>query len=90
MVTIIRAITFFGVSAAQSTLSVPALVQAAPARFGQWVTLACRLSPGQSVRTGAEGARPGRALGGPGFLRVTFGTRAENERFVEALRVSLS
>jgi histidinol-phosphate aminotransferase len=34
--------------------------------------------------------RPGRALGGPGFLRVTYGTRAENERFVEALRASLS
>jgi histidinol-phosphate aminotransferase len=29
--------------------------------------------------------RPGRGLGGPGFLRVTYGTRAENERFVEAL-----
>ncbi len=34
--------------------------------------------------------RPGRGLGGPGFLRVTYGTRAENERFVEALRAALS
>jgi len=34
--------------------------------------------------------RPGRALGAEGFLRVTYGTRAENERFVEALRASLS
>jgi len=34
--------------------------------------------------------RPGKALGGPGFLRVTYGTRAENERFVEALRGCLS
>jgi histidinol-phosphate aminotransferase len=34
--------------------------------------------------------RPGQGLGGPGFLRVTYGTRAENERFVEALRTCLS
>jgi histidinol-phosphate aminotransferase len=34
--------------------------------------------------------RPGKALGGPGFLRVTYGTRAENERFVEALRACVS
>jgi histidinol-phosphate aminotransferase len=30
--------------------------------------------------------RAGAALGGPGFLRVTVGTEAENARFVEALR----
>jgi histidinol-phosphate aminotransferase len=30
--------------------------------------------------------RPGTGLGGPGHLRVTYGTRAENERFVAALR----
>ena len=30
--------------------------------------------------------RPGGALGGAGHLRVTFGTRAENERFIEAMR----
>ncbi len=29
--------------------------------------------------------RPGGALGGEGHLRVTFGTRAENERFIAAL-----
>jgi histidinol-phosphate aminotransferase len=29
--------------------------------------------------------RPGMGLGGPGHLRVTYGTRAENERFIEAL-----
>jgi histidinol-phosphate aminotransferase len=34
--------------------------------------------------------RPGKGLGGPGYLRVTYGTRAENERFVEALRACLS
>jgi histidinol-phosphate aminotransferase len=30
--------------------------------------------------------RPGGALGAPGYMRVTYGTRGENERFVEALR----
>jgi histidinol-phosphate aminotransferase len=30
--------------------------------------------------------RPGAALGGPGCLRVTYGIRAENERFLEAMR----
>jgi histidinol-phosphate aminotransferase len=29
--------------------------------------------------------RPGTPLGGPGHLRVTYGTRAENERFLSAL-----
>ncbi|MGH2979155.1 MAG: histidinol-phosphate transaminase [Solirubrobacterales bacterium] len=33
--------------------------------------------------------RPGMGLGGPGHLRVTYGTRAENERFIEALRAAL-
>ena len=33
--------------------------------------------------------RPGQGLGGPGYLRVTYGTRAENERFIEALRGAL-
>jgi histidinol-phosphate aminotransferase len=30
--------------------------------------------------------RPGAALGGPGCLRVTYGTRAENQRFLDAMR----
>jgi histidinol-phosphate aminotransferase len=34
--------------------------------------------------------RPGGALGGAGYLRVTYGTRAENERFVEAMRGALA
>ena len=34
--------------------------------------------------------RPGGALGGPGYLRVTYGTRAENERFVDAIRDALA
>jgi histidinol-phosphate aminotransferase len=29
--------------------------------------------------------RPGQALGGPGHIRVTYGTRAENRRFISAL-----
>lgn len=33
--------------------------------------------------------RPGTPLGGPGHLRVTYGTRPENERFVEALRAAI-
>jgi histidinol-phosphate aminotransferase len=30
--------------------------------------------------------RPGAALGGPGHIRVSYGTTEENERFLEALR----
>ena len=30
--------------------------------------------------------RGGESLDGPGHIRVTYGTRAENERFIEALR----
>jgi histidinol-phosphate aminotransferase len=33
--------------------------------------------------------RPGDGLGGPGHIRVTHGTRIENERFIEALRGAL-
>jgi histidinol-phosphate aminotransferase len=34
--------------------------------------------------------RAGKALGGPGHLRVTFGTRAENDRFLAALDATLA
>ncbi|GBD45594.1 Histidinol-phosphate aminotransferase [bacterium HR41] len=34
--------------------------------------------------------RAGSALGGPGHLRVTFGTRAENDRFLAALDAALA
>ena len=37
-----------------------------------------------------RGARRAAALGGPGHLRVTYGTRPENERFVAALREIVS
>ena len=54
-------------------------------------------SPGSSWATCDEGevvaslsragvaVRPGTPLGGPGCLRVTYGTRAENERFLAAM-----
>jgi histidinol-phosphate aminotransferase len=34
--------------------------------------------------------RSGTDLGGPGHLRVTFGTREENNRFLEALDQTLA
>ena len=34
--------------------------------------------------------RGGTSLGGPGHIRVTYGTRVENERFLEALEAALS
>jgi histidinol-phosphate aminotransferase len=40
---------------------------------------------GELSRAGVA-VRPGMGLGGPGHLRVTYGTRAENERFIAALR----
>jgi histidinol-phosphate aminotransferase len=38
-----------------------------------------------SLARAGVAVRPGTPLGGPGHLRVTYGTRAENERFLEAL-----
>jgi histidinol-phosphate aminotransferase len=32
--------------------------------------------------------RPGAGLGGPGHLRITYGTRSENERLIDALKTS--
>jgi histidinol-phosphate aminotransferase len=40
----------------------------------------------ESLAKAGVAVRPGSALGGPGHLRVTYGTRPENERFLEALR----
>ena len=34
--------------------------------------------------------RPGAGVGGPGHIRVTYGTRAENERFIAALRTAMN
>jgi histidinol-phosphate aminotransferase len=39
-----------------------------------------------SLAKAGVAVRPGAPLGGPGHLRVTYGTRAENERFLAALR----
>src|SRR5215211_2231606 len=52
-----------------------------------WVELG-DLDEGEVVETLAKAGvavRPGAALGGPGCLRVTYGTRAENERFLAAM-----
>jgi histidinol-phosphate aminotransferase len=38
-----------------------------------------------SLAKAGVAVRPGTSLGGPGHLRVTYGTRAENERFLAAL-----
>jgi histidinol-phosphate aminotransferase len=40
----------------------------------------------ESLAKAGVAVRPGAPLGGPGHLRVTYGTRAENERFLAALR----
>ena len=40
----------------------------------------------ESLARGGVAVRPGTPLGGPGHLRVTFGTHAENERFLAAMR----
>jgi histidinol-phosphate aminotransferase len=43
----------------------------------------------ESLARAGVAVRPGTALGGPGHLRVTYGTRPENERFVTALGEAL-
>ena len=40
----------------------------------------------ESLAKAGVAVRPGTPLGGPGHLRVTFGTHAENERFLDAMR----
>jgi histidinol-phosphate aminotransferase len=39
----------------------------------------------ESLAKAGVAVRPGTPLGGPGHLRVTYGTHAENERFLAAL-----
>jgi histidinol-phosphate aminotransferase len=52
-----------------------------------WISLGDRDEP--AIVKGLEQrgviVRSGTALGGPGFLRVTYGTRSENDRFLRAL-----
>jgi histidinol-phosphate aminotransferase len=43
-----------------------------------------------SLARAGVAVRPGTPLGGPGHLRVTYGTRPENERFLAALREAIS
>jgi len=40
----------------------------------------------ESLAKAGVAVRPGTPLGGPGHLRVTYGTRSENERFLAAMR----
>ncbi|MGH2992200.1 MAG: histidinol-phosphate transaminase [Solirubrobacterales bacterium] len=56
-----------------------------------WVALGDRDEAALIEALGRAGVivRGGESLGGPGHIRVTYGTRAENERFVEALRGAL-
>jgi histidinol-phosphate aminotransferase len=42
-----------------------------------------------ALREAGVVVRPGTALGGPGHIRVSYGTRAENERFLEALSAAV-
>ena len=52
-----------------------------------WIDLGESAEPDVVARLADAGilVRPGEALGGPGHIRVTYGTRAENERFLSAL-----
>ena len=56
-----------------------------------WVALGDRDEAEVVEALGRSGVivRPGHGLGGPGHIRVTHGTRNENERFVGALREAL-
>ncbi len=56
-----------------------------------WVALGDRDEREVVESLGRSGVivRPGDGLGGPGHIRVTHGTRAENEAFIEALRDAL-
>ena len=56
-----------------------------------WVALGDRDEAEVVESLGRAGVvvRPGAQLGGPGHIRVTHGTRAENQRFVDALREAL-
>ena len=56
-----------------------------------WVALGDRDEAEVVESLGRSGVivRPGDGLGGPGHIRVTHGTRAENEAFLEALRSAL-
>jgi histidinol-phosphate aminotransferase len=56
-----------------------------------WVPLADRDEAGVIESLGRSGivVRGGEALGGPGHLRVTYGTRAENQRLLDSLAAAI-
>jgi histidinol-phosphate aminotransferase len=56
-----------------------------------WVSLGDRDEAKVVEELGRAGVvvRPGEGLGGPGHIRVTYGTPEENERFIDALRAAL-
>jgi histidinol-phosphate aminotransferase len=56
-----------------------------------WIDLGDRDETAVVESLGKSGVivRAGEGLGGPGHIRVTYGTREENERFVEALQGAL-
>jgi histidinol-phosphate aminotransferase len=56
-----------------------------------WVSLGDHHEPDVVAALSRAGVavRPGMGLGGPGHMRVTYGMRAENERFIAALRDAL-
>jgi len=56
-----------------------------------WVALGDRDEAAIVEALASQGilVRAGEPLGGPGHIRVTYGTRPENERFLQALRASL-
>jgi len=60
--------------------------------FGNFVSFRVKDAPGVFRRLLARGVivRPIASYGMPEYLRVTIGLESENERFLEALRQSLS
>jgi histidinol-phosphate aminotransferase len=57
-----------------------------------WVALGDRDEAEVVQALGRAGVivRAGEGLGGPGHIRVTYGTRAENERFIDSLRATMN
>jgi histidinol-phosphate aminotransferase len=57
-----------------------------------WIPLTGRDEDGVIQALGERGivVRGGASLGGPGHIRVTYGTRQENERFLEALGAAIA
>ncbi len=74
-------------AAARQRSAVPAMASAAQANFC-WFDILPLREEADVVRGLAEQGvlvRAGGALGKPGALRVSFGTREENARFIEVL-----